>query len=155
MLFARSPADFLLALSSITVGVVAQTNGQWTASPFNPPAVPLAVKSPYLNSWLAQGGNPPAANEAWPDFWNEVGHIAGTSSGDTELYAGVNVDGTPYRILGNAEVPNVITAEQVALEITATRTSFLFEAGPMEINATFLSAIDVGDFISDQLYSQY
>lgn len=80
MLLGRSPAKVLLAVSSIVVGALAQTNGQWNASPFNPPAIPIAVKSPYLNTWLAQGENPPAANEAWADFWNEVGHIAGTSS---------------------------------------------------------------------------
>lgn len=74
------------------------------------------------------------------------------TQGDTELYAGVNVDGVPYRILGNAEIPNVRTAQQVAVDITATRTSFLFSAGPMDINATFLSPIDVSDFISGYYY---
>ncbi|KLO16076.1 DUF1793-domain-containing protein [Schizopora paradoxa] len=141
----RSPAGALLAVSSIVVGALAQSDSQWTASPFNPPAIPIAVKSPYLNTWLAQGGDPPAANEAWADFWDEVGHIAGTSTGDTELYAGVNVDGVPYRILGNAEIPNVRTAQQLAVDITATRTSFLFSAGPMDVNATFLSPIDLSD----------
>lgn len=40
----------------------------WTAKPFNPPSVPLAVKTPYLSTWLAQGsGN--ALNDDWPRFW--------------------------------------------------------------------------------------
>ena len=53
------------------------------------------------------------------------------------MYAGVNVDGVSYRLLGNDEVPNVITAQQLAVDITATRTSFLFKAGGVEINATY------------------
>ena len=27
----------------------------WTATPFNPAAFPLAVRSPYLSTWLPQG----------------------------------------------------------------------------------------------------
>jgi len=27
----------------------------WIATPFNPPAFPLAVRSPYLSAWLPQG----------------------------------------------------------------------------------------------------
>ncbi|KLO16074.1 DUF1793-domain-containing protein [Schizopora paradoxa] len=137
----RSLTKVFLALSSIVVGAVAQSSGQWTTSPFNPPAIPLAVKSPYLNSWLPQGKNASAANEAWATFWNE----AGFDDLINTLYAGANVDGVSYRLLGNAEVPNVITAQQLAVVITATRTSFLFKAGAMEINATFLSPIDLNN----------
>ena len=40
----------------------------WTVSPFNPSAVPLAVRSPYLSAWLLQGaGN--ALNGDWAKFW--------------------------------------------------------------------------------------
>lgn len=40
----------------------------WTATPFNPAAVPLAVRSPYLSAWLPQGSGTPL-NGAWPTFW--------------------------------------------------------------------------------------
>lgn len=173
MLFSRPPAEVLLTISSIVVGAIAQSDGQWTTSPFSPPAIPLAVKSPYLNSWLPQGSNASSANEAWATFWNEVGQSDGISTasfncselvsllqkaqgrllqGITELYAGVNVDGTSYRLLGAAEVPNVQAAQQLAVDITATRTSFLFKAGPMEINATFLSPIDVSNFMTNETF---
>lgn len=40
----------------------------WTATPFNPASVPLAVRSPYLSAWLPQGAGT-ALNDAWPTFW--------------------------------------------------------------------------------------
>ncbi len=40
----------------------------WDAAPFNPPAVPLAVRTPYLSAWLAQGSGT-ALNAGWPTFW--------------------------------------------------------------------------------------
>lgn len=47
--------------------VLAATTG--TVTPFIPPAVPLAVRSPYLSVWLNQGGTGVALNDAWPSFW--------------------------------------------------------------------------------------
>lgn len=58
----------LLLLSSI----VSHVGAQWTASPFNPPALPLAVRSPYLNTWLQQGPNPAPASAFWPGTWTQV-----------------------------------------------------------------------------------
>jgi hypothetical protein len=38
----------------------------WSASPFNPPSLPLAVKTPYLNAWAPLAGGSAAVNAAWP-----------------------------------------------------------------------------------------
>ena len=43
--------EFLCALSFLVTAEAAS----WVATPFNPPAFPLAVRSPYLSAWLAQG----------------------------------------------------------------------------------------------------
>lgn len=40
----------------------------WDTKPFNPPSVPLAVRTPYLSAWLPQGSGT-ALNDAWPTFW--------------------------------------------------------------------------------------
>lgn len=41
----------------------------WDATPFNPAAVPLAVRTPYLSVWLPQGAGT-ALNDQWATFWN-------------------------------------------------------------------------------------
>lgn len=57
----------LFSLLSIFAQVSAQQGPTaWTASPFNPPSLPLAVKSPYLNAWAPLGNNSAAVNNAWP-----------------------------------------------------------------------------------------
>ena len=40
----------------------------WTADPFIPPAIPLAVKSPYLQTWLRQGAAEGSLNSGWGSF---------------------------------------------------------------------------------------
>lgn len=57
----------LVTLSSLLVNV-AHGAVSWTATPFNPAAVPLAVRTPYLSCWLPQGAGT-ALNGAWPTFW--------------------------------------------------------------------------------------
>lgn len=52
----------LLAVRSVVAAVT------WTATPFNPASVPLAVRSPYLSAWLNQGSGT-ALNADWPHFW--------------------------------------------------------------------------------------
>ena len=56
---------FASLFAASTLGVDAIS---WSATPFSPAAVPLAVRSPYLSEWLPQGtGN--ALNDIWPQFW--------------------------------------------------------------------------------------
>jgi len=45
-----------------------QGNVTWTATPFNPASVPLAVRTPYLSAWLPQGRGS-ALNDGWSTFW--------------------------------------------------------------------------------------
>ena len=46
----------------------------WDAKPFNPASVPLAVRSPYVSTWLPQGKGT-ALNEAWATFY--TGGVSG------------------------------------------------------------------------------
>lgn len=52
----------LIAATAAFSGSVAQA--QYT--PARPPSLPLAVKSPYLNTWLDGGGSLPGT---FPHFW--------------------------------------------------------------------------------------
>lgn len=36
---------------------------------YNPPALPLSVKSPYLNTWLEWGDQPQEIQTGYPQFW--------------------------------------------------------------------------------------
>lgn len=60
-------------LVTLYVELVHSQNGDgpiaWTAYPFSPPALPLAVRNPYLSTWLPQGNNPAALGASWSRFW--------------------------------------------------------------------------------------
>ena len=56
-------------------------------------------------------------------------------------YSIIAVDGKPYRLMG--ETIEIEAAEQLAAMMTPTRTSFLFQAGPVTVNATYLSPVEV------------
>ncbi|KLO17752.1 DUF1793-domain-containing protein [Schizopora paradoxa] len=127
--------------------VVAQTGPKtWQTLPFNPGALPLAVRSPYLNTWAAQGNNPASVNNLWPTLWN---------SNITGWYAAVTVDGVAYRVLGDAPIQNTTTANQTAVIFTPTQTSVLLQAGPVSINATFLSPVEPTDLVRQSIPFSY
>ncbi|KIY46672.1 DUF1793-domain-containing protein [Fistulina hepatica ATCC 64428] len=124
---------------SLWLAFVATSALAWTSTPFSPASVPLAVRTPYLSAWLAQGTGT-ALNNAWPTFWT------GTNLG----WAGfIRVDGTSYSYLGAASVPDAtyVQAEQLSLEFTATQSVFVFSAGGVNITVSFLSPVEPNDFV--------
>ncbi|KAI0375561.1 DUF1793-domain-containing protein [Pilatotrama ljubarskyi] len=119
----------------------------WTATPFNPPSVPLAVRSPYLSAWLDQGAGA-ALNGAWPTFW--TGSIVG--------WAGfAKVDGVAYNWLGVPAVPNAnfTKAMQKSFEFTSTQSIFLMQAGPVDLTITFLSPVEPADPVNQSFPFSY
>jgi len=99
----------------------------WTATPFNPASVPLAVRSPYLSCWLAQGAGT-ALNGAWPTFWTgSVSIILFNFKNDMISsclwqilgWAGyVRVDGTVYNFLGDPAVSGTNPQKAVQKSLT-------------------------------------
>ena len=69
----------MLSLFTLTlVSVVALCNAQSSFSPLRPPAIPLAVKSPYMSTWQqagSDGGNGGYLAGEWPTFW--AGQVTG------------------------------------------------------------------------------
>jgi len=90
---------------------------------FRPPAAPLVVHDPYFSIWSFAD----RLNEDWPRHWTGKPHA---------LAGMVRVDGKAYRFLG---LPPGEPARQVRLEVEATRTTYAFEAGPIELGLTFLT----------------
>lgn len=102
--------------------------------PVRPPATPLAVRSPYLSTWL------PADNVVgtWPVFW----------TGRTTAMAGIaRIDGVAYTFLGDPQLDGQALRgmAQRSLETTATRSRYLLHGGGVEITLTFLSPVETGD----------
>lgn len=63
----------MIAFSALALaGAAALCSAQSTFDPLRPPAIPLAVKSPYLNTWQqagSDGGNGGYLPGQWPTFW--------------------------------------------------------------------------------------
>ncbi|WP_322987260.1 glutaminase family protein [Phaeacidiphilus oryzae] len=103
--------------------------------PIRPPAVPLAVRSPYLSTWMATDYT--AAN--WPGFW--------TGNHITAMTGVALVDGDPYLFFGNPGFTGLGSRAlvQQRLTVTATRSQFVYTGGGVELTLTFLSPVEPGD----------
>lgn len=62
-------ANIFIYISCLGIVTAQQGPKNWTVSPFNAPALPLAVRSPYLNIWLAQGNDPQELSNIDPRLW--------------------------------------------------------------------------------------
>ncbi|KAJ8469414.1 hypothetical protein ONZ45_g16902 [Pleurotus djamor] len=134
-----SPVLVVLFCQSLCTLVLAQSGpSNWTTTPFNPSALPLAVRSPYLNVWLPQGNNPQASYGVENRIWDY------TQVQSVQWYASAAVDGTEYRLFCPWATGEKLPS-QTAAEFTATRTSFLLEVGGARFNMSFLSPIEPVD----------
>jgi hypothetical protein len=100
-----------------------------------PPAVPLAVRSPYLSTWLAADNLP----GTWPTFW--TGRI-------TAMTGIATIDGTPFLFMGAPASPTAFpfpTLRQLSLTVTATKSEFVLAQAGVELTVTFLSPVAPGD----------
>ncbi|EJU00939.1 DUF1793-domain-containing protein [Dacryopinax primogenitus] len=134
----------LAFLSALTVVVAIS----WTATPFNPLSIPLAVRSPSLSCWLPGGNDGGNLAGQWPEFW----------TGATLGWAGyVRVDNTTYVYMGAPSVPNLSPplATQTNFAFTSTQSIFKLNAGPITLPASFLSPIEPNDLLRQSLPFSY
>jgi len=99
-------------------------------TPVRPPSVPLIVRSPYVSTWQ----NTSIAPGNWSTFWN----------GNVKAITGiVRVDGTSYVFFGApGGIGTVQNATQIQLEITATQSRYVFQAGAVNLSVNFVSPIE-------------
>jgi hypothetical protein len=123
---------------------------------FVPPAVPLAVRSPYLNCWLHHNENVAIYGQTWSSTFNhtQVCHPRVVLAGDeflnfflcqiTSWPVLVRVDGLTYSFMGDV-LPSLHngTVNFTSITITPTQTVLIAQAGPMQVNLTFLNPIEV------------
>ncbi|KAK2596697.1 hypothetical protein QQS21_006212 [Conoideocrella luteorostrata] len=110
-----------------------QVEADSTYSPARPPAVPLAVRSPYLNVWLNGQENGPHAvlPGQWPRYW---------ATGVQGWQGFIRVDGKAYNWMGNH--PGAPTVDQVSMDYTSTRSNFnMSVAGKVSMRIEFLSPV--------------
>ncbi|KAH9938229.1 uncharacterized protein B0H18DRAFT_1112408 [Fomitopsis serialis] len=133
--------NFLVALFAC-VGY-AHGSIAWKATPFNPPSVPLAVRSPYSSAWLPQNaGSGSALSNTWPQFWN----------GDTLGWAGfVKVDGVSYIFWELLQWQRLRTNK---LRRPACRV-FVLTAGPIQLTVTFLSPVEPTSLVNQSIPFSY
>ena len=86
-------------LAALVLCVVPALAGE----PFRPPAVPLAVATPYLSAWSRSD----LLTDSWPSHWS------GATMGMSGM---IMVDGTAYRWCGPApaDLPAALPLEQAA-----------------------------------------
>jgi hypothetical protein len=104
-----------------------------TFTPLRPPATPLAVRSPYLSTWLA-GDNLPGT---WPTFW--TGKVAA-------LCGIARIDGVAYVFAGSPALPGgpaLTLMTQTSLQLTATRSIYTLTGGGVTLTVTFFSPVDL------------
>ncbi|KAI9433020.1 hypothetical protein H4582DRAFT_1820406 [Lactarius indigo] len=115
-----------------------------------PAAIPLAVRSPYLNCWDHTTNGSTIAN-LWPRT-PTAGQILGWS-------VLVRIDGSTYSFLGGVPGNTVasvnVTVNITGTVITPTQTVVSAQAGPMEFNLTFLNPIEPGDWVKQSIPFSY
>ncbi|KLO15800.1 DUF1793-domain-containing protein [Schizopora paradoxa] len=114
-------------------------------SPFQSPSLPLAVKGPYLNSWQAVGTGSGLLPNSTPAFWPAW-------DDHTTWTCVIVVDKSPYMIMGSIPTSlNTSRSIQTAVNFTATKTTYSLSAGPINVNATFLSPITPNDLVRQSM----
>ena len=160
--------SFLLSYAAAALGAVT-----WSTDPFNPAAVPLAVRSPYLSAWLSQGAGT-ALCDAWPTFWT-----GSVSYASRHAYAAVvcnfnpfldpgmggfgegrrpslHMDGNPRHSQrqreqsdakelagGYRRVYRTCGLHLLGEQFTSTQSVFVMTTGPVDLTITFLSPVEV------------
>ncbi|KAG9237226.1 hypothetical protein BJ875DRAFT_540678 [Amylocarpus encephaloides] len=129
--------------------------------PSRAPALPLAVKSPYMNTWLevGSGGNGELAG-TWPRFWAapQPGDVTG-NTGSVTAWAGlIKVDGTTYTWMGAPQINGYFppSVAQSSVEYTSQKTEFISTvAGKVSLTVKFTSPVTPKDLRRQSIIGTY
>ncbi|KAH9027610.1 hypothetical protein EDB85DRAFT_2091839 [Lactarius pseudohatsudake] len=111
---------------------------------FYPAAIPLFVRSPYLNYWGYLFDEPSNQRISQTTTFSDV----------LNLVVLVRVDSITYLFLGNASTVNT-TVNLNNVVVSPTQTKLIAEAGPMQIILTFLNPIEPGDWVKQSIPFSY
>ncbi|KAM5540211.1 hypothetical protein V8D89_006030 [Ganoderma adspersum] len=115
-----------------------------------PAAIPLAVKTPYLNTWYQSTNNSGPLSSSWPQFWT-------MDSGNMGWEGRIRVNGTTYQWLGDDSGPLGTSgiANVTYVQITPTRSIVVMQTGPMQVTITFLSPVEPDDWVKQSIPFSY
>jgi hypothetical protein len=132
--------------------------GSLAAAPIRPPAAPLAVRNPYLSTWLPATAPP----GTWQQFWQ--GHV-------TAMAGIARVDGISYMFMGDPTIilpvpngnygnPSTTAGFERALRmvnstVTPVRSVYGFEGGGIAVTVEFLSPVEPGDLRRQSIPMSY
>ncbi|KAI0000265.1 DUF1793-domain-containing protein [Xylariaceae sp. FL0662B] len=105
-------------------------------TPLRPPAVPLAVRSPYTSAWTSTVNNA-ALNGHTPMFWpgNSIGWEGiVVVDGNSYEYMGAAISDLPELASFNSSIPQEV-------KFDSQYSNFTFLAGPVTITASFFSPV--------------
>ena len=99
---------FFLVFSLWRSALFVRGQGNWTTTPFNPMAMPLAVKHPYVNAWVPLGFGTTRSGplyQQWPNTFTIANvcfpHILASGDDLTECRRDRSWDGTrPFVSMG-------------------------------------------------------
>ncbi|EIM87375.1 uncharacterized protein STEHIDRAFT_146778 [Stereum hirsutum FP-91666 SS1] len=131
-MFSSLPTSMVSTLAVILTGILSISPASVSAS-ISPAAYPLAIRNPYFATWIRAT----TSSGAWPT----------TAGGTIDGWEGyVAVDGQNYQFLGQGLSTYANNTNLTAATVTPTRTTWTMKAGNMEVNATFFSPIEPGDW---------
>ncbi|KAH9180840.1 hypothetical protein EDB89DRAFT_1840710 [Lactarius sanguifluus] len=116
---------------------------------FYPAAIPLFVRSPYLNCWGYLSNEPSNPTISQTTTFSQL-----TALQVLNLVVLVRVDNSTYLFLGNASTVNT-TVNLTNVVISPTQTKLTAEAGPMQIILTFLNPIEHEDWVKQSIPFSY
>ncbi|KAI1385641.1 DUF1793-domain-containing protein [Hypoxylon trugodes] len=118
--------------------------------PLRPPAIPLAVRSPYTSAWSTTAGRS-SLNSQFPIFW------PGQGLGWEGI---VVVDGNSYEYMGSVindypELSYFNTTTPLEVRYDSQFSNFTFLAGPVIITASFFSPVTPKDICRSSIPLSY
>jgi Domain of unknown function (DUF5127)/Domain of unknown function (DUF4965)/Domain of unknown function (DUF1793)/Domain of unknown function (DUF4964) len=146
-----------VASGSVAAGSAA-ADGTLTATPIRPPAAALAVRGPYLSTWLPAT----ALSATWQEFW----------AGHTTAMGGIaRIDGVAYMFMGDPTIVLTVpngnygtptttqgfeqALQQTGLAVTMVRSVFTLEGGGVEVTVEHLSPVEPGDLARQSIPMSY